>query len=171
MLSISKFAAENYLKIYASHLNIKWNILRMFNVYGPGQDPNNPNLGMISIFLNMAKNNSTLNVKGSLKRFRDFIYIDDVVEAWYKIALDKKNFNKIYNLGSGSKVTLTQLFKIISDTINKKLNIKVRKGTPGDFLGCYSDISKIKKDLNFFPKTNLKIGLKKFDIWLDKNKK
>ena len=99
------------------------------------------------------------------------LYIDDVVEAWYKIALDKKNFNKIYNLGSGSKVTLTQLFKIISDTINKKLNIKVRKGTPGDFLGCYSDISKIKKDLKFFPKTNLKIGLKKFDIWLDKNKK
>ena len=171
LLSVSKFAAENYLKIYASHLNIKWNILRMFNVYGPGQDPNNPNLGMISIFLNMAKNNPTLNVKGSLKRFRDFIYIDDVVEAWYKIALDKKNFNKIYNLGSGSKVTLTQLFKIISNTINKKLNIKVRKGTPGDFLGCYSDISKIKKDLKFFPKTNLKIGLKKFDIWLDKNKK
>ena len=163
LLSISKFAAENYLRIYASHLKIKWNILRMFNVYGPGQDPNNPNLGMISIFLNMAKNNSVLNVKGSLKRFRDFIYIDDVVEAWYKISLDKKNFNKIYNLGSGSKITLTQLFKIISETINKKLNVKVRKGTPGDFLGCYADISKIKKDLKFIPKINLKIGLKNFN--------
>ena len=45
-------------------------------------------------FFNMAKNNPTLNVKGSLKRFRDFIYIDDVVEAWYKIALDKKFLTK-----------------------------------------------------------------------------
>lgn len=171
LLSISKLAAENYLKIYATHLKIKWNILRMFNVYGPGQDPNNPNLGMISIFLNMAKNNPTLNVKGSLKRFRDFIYIDDVVEAWYKIAIDKKNSNKIYNLGSGSKVTLKQLFKVISKTINKKLNIKVRKGTPGDFLGCYSDISKIKKDLKFFPKINLNNGLKRFNDWLDEQKK
>ena len=171
LLSVSKLAAENYLKIYASHLKIKWNILRMFNVYGPGQDPNNPNLGMISIFLNMAKNNPIINVKGSLKRFRDFIYIDDVVDAWYKTAIDQKNFNKIYNLGSGSKVTLNQLFNLISKIINKKLKIRVRKGTPGDFLGCYSDISKIKKDLKFNPKVNLNTGIKNFSNWLDENKK
>ena len=171
LLSVSKLAAENYLKIYATHLGIKWNILRMFNVYGPGQDPNNPNLGMISIFLNMAKNNPVINVKGSLKRFRDFIYIDDVVDAWYKIALDKKNFNQIYNLGSGSKVTLSYLFKVISKTISRKIKIKVSKGTPGDFLGCYSDNSKIRRDIKFFPKTNLNVGLKKFSYWLDENKK
>ena len=58
---------------------------------------------MISIFLNMAKNNSKVLVKGSLKRFRDFIYISDVVDAWYKLALDQNNYNQIYNLGSGKK--------------------------------------------------------------------
>ena len=57
---------------------------------GSGQDPKNVNLGMISIFLNMAKNKTKINLKGSIKRFRDFIYIDDVVDAWYKLALDKK---------------------------------------------------------------------------------
>ena len=53
----------------------------MFNIYGPGQDPKNKYLGMISIFLNMAKKMTPIQVKGSLKRFRDFIYIDDVCKA------------------------------------------------------------------------------------------
>ena len=170
LLSVSKLSAENYLKTYASHLGIKWNILRMFNVYGPGQDPNNPTLGMISIFLTMAKKNPKIIVKGSLKRFRDFIYIDDVVQAWYKLAIDKKNDNQIYNLGSGNKITLKKLFVLISHTIKKKIIVKENKGTPGDFLGCYADISKIKKDLKFSPKISLKNGLKIFNNWLDENR-
>ena len=170
LLSISKFAAENYLKVYASQLNIKWNILRMFNVYGPGQDPKNPNLGMVSIFLNMAKKNSHIKVKGSLKRFRDFIFIDDVVNGWYKTAIDKKNFNKVYNLGSGKKTSLKSLFNIIKKVLNKKIDIIEEKGTPGDFLGCYASIKKIKKDLKFSPSTNLEKGVKIFSNWLDNNK-
>lgn len=170
LLATSKLAAENYLRIYADHLKIKWNILRMFNVYGPGQDPNNPNLGMISIFLNMAKNYPEIKVKGSTKRFRDFIYIDDVVDAWYKMAKDKKNYNKIYNLGSGKKTTLDNLFLVISKSLNKKIKIKVEKGTPGDFLGCYADISNIRKDLKFKPNVSLGNGILKFNNWLNQNK-
>ena len=166
LYAISKLAAENYLRVYATHLGLKWNILRMFNIYGPGQDRKNKNLGMISIFLNMAKNNPKVLVKGSLKRFRDFIYIDDVIEAWYKLALDKKNYNKIYNLGSGTKTSLKVLFDLIAKTLNKKIFIKEAVGTPGDFLGCYADISKIKKDLKFKPRIKLKEGLKLFNSWL-----
>ena len=70
--------------------------LRMFNVYGPGQDSKNNFLGMISIFLNMAKKNSEIKVKGSLKRFRDFIYIDDVLDAWHKVINDRKHYHRPY---------------------------------------------------------------------------
>ena len=167
LYAISKLAAENYLRLYGNHLNIKWNILRMFNIYGPGQDPNNPNLGMINIFLNMARNKSNIVVKGSLKRFRDFIYVDDVIDAWYMLALDKNNYNKVYNLGSGKKVNLKQLLKAISQVLKKKIKVNTTKGTPGDFLGCYADIRKIKKDLRFIPKTDLHNGLKNFNKWLD----
>ncbi len=170
LYAISKLSAENYLRVYATHLKLKWNILRMFNIYGPGQDPKNSFLGMISIFLNMARNKSKILVKGSLSRFRDFIYIDDVTDAWHKVALDKKNFNKIYNLGNGSKTTLKKLFASISNVLQKKLNIKELKGTPGDFMGCYSNINKIKRDLNFKPKVSLKKGLRLFNKWLDENK-
>lgn len=170
LYAISKFSAENYIKVYCSYLGIKWNIMRMFNVYGPGQDPKNNFLGMISIFLNMARKKKIINVKGSLKRFRDFVYIDDVIDAWYRIIIDKKNYNKIYNVGSGKKTTLKKLFKNISLIVKKKLIIKEKKGTPGDFLGCYADLSKITRDLKFKPKFNLKKGLMEFNYWLENEK-
>ena len=171
LYSVSKYAAENYIRVYCKYLNIKWNIMRMFNVYGPGQDPKNNFLGMISIFLNMAKKNSAITVKGSLNRFRDFVYIDDVVQAWYKITLDHKHYNQIYNVGSGKKTTLNILFKNISSILKKNIKINQEEGTPGDFLGCYANIGKIKKDLGFRPKYDLKNGLRKFNNWLDSQKK
>ena len=83
------------------------------------------------------------------------------------LALDKNNHNKVYNLGSGKKVNLKQLLKAISQVLKKKIKVSTTKGTPGDFLGCYADIRKIKKDLRFIPKTDLHNGLKNFNKWLD----
>ena len=142
----------------------------MFNIFGPGQDPNNKSLGMINIFLNMALKDNKVSVKGSLKRFRDFVFIDDVTEAWYIASIKKNSNNSIYNIGTGKKTTILELLKIISQTINKKIEIFELKGTLGDFNGCYSNISKIKKDLNFKPKVDLKKGLKIFYKWARKIK-
>ena len=171
LYAVSKLSAENYIKVYCNFLNIKWNIVRMFNIYGPGQDPNNKYLGMISIFLNMAKKNGKIFIKGSLDRFRDFVFIDDVLHAWKLIIKDKKYFNNVYNIGSGKKTLIKDLIKEISSVLDKKIIIKVEKGTPGDFLGCYANIGKIKNHLGYSPKYNLKQGLKLFNKWLNKNEK
>lgn len=170
LLGISKLTAENYIRVYGNFLGIKWNIFRMFNIYGPGQDQNNKFLGMISIFLNMAKKDPTIIVKGSLNRFRDFIFIEDVIKAWGLLIDDKKNYDKIYNLGSGTKCFISDLLKEISLTLNKKLNIKEIPGSSGDFMGSVSDISRIKNDLGFKPDYNLKTGLKLFNNWLESKK-
>ena len=170
LYAVSKLASENYIRCYANHYNISWVILRMFNIFGPGQDPTNKSLGMINIFLNMAIKDNKIEVKGSLNRFRDFIFIDDVVEAWYQAAIKTKSKNKIYNVGTGKKTTILQLLKIISKVIKKKIQISELKGTPGDFNGCYSNISKIKRDINFRPKASLENGLKIFYNWAKKIK-
>jgi len=171
LYAISKLSAENYIKVYCNFLNIKWNIVRMFNIYGPGQDPNNKFLGMINIFLNMARKEGKISVKGSLSRFRDFVFIDDVLQAWELIIKDKKYFNNIYNIGSGKKTSIKDLLKEISIVLDKKVITKVQKGTPGDFLGCFANIEKIKKHLKYSPKYNLRNGLKIFNKWLNKNEK
>jgi UDP-glucose 4-epimerase len=169
LYAVSKLSAENYIKVYCNFLNIKWNIVRMFNIYGPGQDPNNKYLGMISIFLNMAKKNGKIFIKGSLDRFRDFVFIDDVLYAWGLIIKDKKYFNNVYNIGSGKKTVIKDLIKVISSVLDKRIIVKVEKGTPGDFLGCYANIEKIKNHLGYSPKYNLVQGLKIFNKWLNEN--
>ena len=170
LYAISKLAAENYVKCICERNKISWNILRMFNIYGPGQDPTNKSLGMINIFLNMAISSNKINVKGSLSRFRDFIYIDDVVDAWFKIANSKKTINKIYNIGTGKKTTIKELLHLIINLLDKKIMIKETKGTPGDFNGCYANINKLNEDIDFSPKVSLKKGLSLFYKWSKKLK-
>ena len=165
LYAVSKLAGENYVKCICEKNNISWNILRMFNIYGPGQDPTNKSLGMINIFLTMALKSSLIEVKGSLDRFRDFVYIDDVVTAWYKVVSLKNTVNKIYNIGTGKKTSIKQLLFKIKDLLDKKIIIKELKGTPGDFNGCYASINNLKKDINFTSKVNLKKGLKLFYEW------
>ena len=79
---VGKLAAENYLAVFKRQLSSV--NMRMLNVYGPGQDMGNLRQGMVSIYLAQALANKHIVVKGSLERFRDFVFIDDVVEAWFR---------------------------------------------------------------------------------------
>ena len=93
---ISKFCGELYLKQYKEY-SIDYTIFRLFNVYGFGQDLENLNQGMVSIYLAQSLKSDTIEVKGSLNRYRNFIYIDDVVNALI-LGLDNKTKNLIYVL-------------------------------------------------------------------------
>ena len=168
--AISKYASEKYLIQLCHKYKIGWNILRFFNVYGPGQDLSRTDQGIVSIFLDLIRNNNKIAVKGSLNRFRDLIYIDDVINSIFLLISDKKHLNEIYNIGTGKKTTIKDLIKKISKLYKKekKLKISFSKPTPGDLLGCYADIGKAKKHLGFKPSIDLdkgllflKIGLKK----------
>ena len=155
----SKLCSENLLKVYAEPKGIKWNTIRMFNVYGPGQDISKPDQGVVGIFLNMLLKEPNVIVKGSLDRFRDLIYIDDVIEAWTAIIIGTK-FNETYNLGTGDKTYYRDLIDTISKTIGyEDYKVQSDSPTPGDILGCYADIKKLKEDFGFEPKYTLQKGL------------
>ena len=158
---LSKLYCENLLKIYGEAYKIDWNVLRMFNVYGPGQDLTRTDQGMVSIFMNLILQSNHFEVQGSLNRFRDFIHIDDVVEGW-KLCVEKGKPNTIYNLGSGHKTLLSSLITNLLEILDKKDQVTYQESsqTPGDILGCYADISKITRDLGFSPKFELYKGLK-----------
>ena len=138
---VGKLAAEHYLEIYKEE--VPFISLRMFNVYGPGQDLGNLRQGMVSIFLAMALKTGEIHVKGSLYRFRDFIYIDDVVDIWFKLAMDKTLYNLTLNLATGIRTTIKELL----DEFEKNIpNIKYYSEgiTPGDQKGIYADNSLLK---------------------------
>ena len=156
----SKFYCENLLKNYAEPKGIKWNSLRMFNVYGPGQDITKPDQGVVGIFLNMLLKNNRVNVKGSLERFRDLIYIDDVIDAWLLVLFSEKN-NEIFNVGTGKQTSFKELIHEIADYLKiNDLEIIESEGTPGDVMGCFANIEKLTTLTGFKPKFSLKKGLK-----------
>ena len=164
--AISKIASENYIKTLSKKIGITYGIQRMFNVYGPGQDYNNKSLGMINIFLTMARNQREITVKGSLDRFRDFIYIDDVTELWTRIIQSKKSI--VTNIGTGKKSYVKDLIEAIRISNNiDNLPINVQEGTPGDFKGAVADLNANKEIYEDLKITKLEDGIKEFIEWSD----
>ena len=167
--ALSKYTCEQLLRIYAEPHGIKWNVLRMFNIYGPGQDLSRNDQGMVSIFLNLIKNRDYIGVQGSLDRFRDFIYIDDVVQGWELCILKNNIPNQVFNIGSGTKTYLSTLIDTLLEVYEKTGQVKVEEvgSTPGDIMGCYADISKISDQLGYNPRFSLKKGIELFKKWAD----
>ena len=155
---LSKLTSEEYIKLFLKK-KINYTILRLFNVYGPGQTTNNLKQGLIRIYLTQILKFKKLIVKGSLKRYRDFIYIDDVVSLLEIILNNKKSFTKTYNVSFGKKVFLSQLINLLKDKINFKFSVYENKGTPSDQFGIYSNSKKLKNEIDFSPRTNISTGI------------
>ena len=115
---------------------------------------------MISIYLSQLLKTNKIIVKGSGERFRDFVYIDDLVNIFCNSIKNKKTFNEIINLGTGKKSTVNDVLKNIKKVFNKKLKIEFKNNTPGDQLGIYSDNKKFKRIFKNYKFINLETGIR-----------
>ena len=115
---------------------------------------------MLSIYLAQAYKTKKVKVTGSLKRFRDFVFIDDVVNILTKNLKYYNNQNNTYNVGTGKKTYVESLLMLIFKSLKLNPNIILQKSHSGDTWGTYSNNNKIKK-LGMSCKTSLKDGLKK----------
>lgn len=163
---ISKLTSEKYLNIFKNKL--PFISLRMFNVFGYGQDMKNLKQGMVSIYIAQALKDNIINVRGSISRIRDFIYIDDVVEAWFRSTVNKIRPNQVLNVGSGRTTSVKKLLQIICKEIKGcKYNVKI--GTPGDQKFIYSNNSELKKQLKLKKFMELNKAIRLFISKLRKN--
>jgi UDP-glucose 4-epimerase len=160
---VGKIASEHYLRLYQK-MGIRPTSLRLFNVYGPGQNLENLRQGMISIYLaQMIKDNKVI-VKGDLERFRDFVYIDDVVESFMICLRNKKTEGKVLNVGTGVKTTVQDLLDLMM-RIYGTVSIEAEGTTPGDIFGIVADIEYFKTVAGFEPRVQLKEGLQEMFRW------
>lgn len=157
----AKISAEAYVRLYQG-LGINATILRMFSVYGPGQNLVNKMKGMVSIYLSYLLERAPLIVKGSKDRIRDLIYIDDVVGAWLAAYQNPAASGKIYNIGSGKKIKVEDLLNTLKELFgDPDYPIEYKDATPGDQFGVVANIERITQDLKWAPGINLREGLKK----------
>lgn len=164
---VGKLASEHYMRIYQDK-GLQPTALRLFNVYGPGQNMANLKQGMVSIYLAQLFKNDKVVVKGAEDRFRDFVFIDDVVDFALKIINDEKSFGKVINVATGVRTTVKELLDKLVKISEVKKEIVFAGGTPGDQKGIYADATLMKTKFGYQCRHSLDAGLKKMITWAKK---
>jgi UDP-glucose 4-epimerase len=161
---VAKLASEHYLRIYEQY-GVHSTALRLFNVYGPGQNLDNLRQGMASIFLSQMLKDKHIHVKGSPDRFRDLIYIDDVVDACIKTLNCNESWGKVINIATGKKTTVGELVEKLINSQEDEISVEYEGYTQGDIHGIYADISKMQSVLGIENLTPVDVGLQKMVRW------
>jgi UDP-glucose 4-epimerase len=152
---LSKFCAEEYIKLYNRLYNIEYCILRYSNVYGKRQDPLGE-AGVISIFIDKMKKGESPIIYGNGNQTRDFVNVKDVSKA-NLMALNWKN--EIVNIGSGKETSVNELFKIISSEVGFDKNPIYEKERDGEVYRIYIDYN-YAKSLGWIPEVEMDNGIK-----------
>lgn len=167
--AVGKLASENYMRIYSQMYGIKCTALRFFNVFGAGQNMDNLKQGMASIYLALAIRDHHITVKGSGERFRDFVYIDDVVDAVLKsMNRTKGEMFEVYNVSNNRKVYVRDIITYIEEHLPYNVTHEYVQGTPGDQNGVYGINNKIKNDLGWSPRVSFEVGMQRMIDWAKK---
>jgi len=161
---VGKLASEEYLRIY-ERFGIRSTALRLFNVYGPGQNMTNFRQGMVSIFMAQMLDAQHVLVKGSKDRYRDFVYIDDVVDAFELCLQRPESAGMAFNIGTGRRTSIEELLALMTRLYGKEVPVEFKGNTPGDIHGIYADIRRAENLLGFRPMYDLETGLNKMIGW------
>ena len=167
--SASKASSDHFVRAYFDTYNLPIVISNCSNNYGPNQFPEK----LIPLFINNIKHNKNLPVYGNGKNIRDWLYVEDHIEAIDNIFHNGK-VGETYNIGGENEWTnidlINELIKITDKKLNRKKGASKKLITfvedrKGHDLRYAIDISKIKNELNWKPKTNFKQGLEKTVEW------
>jgi dTDP-L-rhamnose 4-epimerase len=168
---ITKQVQEQMALLSCKAINIPAVTYRYQNVYGPGQSLKNPYTGILSIFSTNLLYDQPLNIFEDGKESRDFVYIDDVVDATI-LGLEKPEADfQVFNVGSGQCTSVETVAEVLKRRYNSKSLISITGNfRVGDIRHNYADISKIQNMLGFSPRYTFKQGIKLFTEWVTKEK-
>ncbi len=155
----SKLAAERALAV-AADAGLRTASLRMFSIYGPGQNLDEMRQGVVSIFMAMALRGDPIEVHGSLERVRDFVYVDDCVEAWLR-ALRGPQVSGTLNVGTGVGTSFHAMVAEMLTQMGRPDHPVSERGTPtpGDQHALFADTTRLREQLGWVPATTLRDGL------------
>jgi len=159
----SKAASELYCRAFEKNHGIGTVSLRYFNVYGPKQLSGHYS-GVISIFARRILRGQPLTIFGDGSQSRDFVYVDDVVEATIR-ALQGTFQSKVFNIASGTETTIHKLAEIMQGIVGRRPGVKSLPPRLGDPHRGVADITKARRELGFNPRTSLKDGLSATIEW------
>ena len=156
---LSKLAFEQYLNYFSIDSEISITIFRLPNVYGPRQRSDLEG-GVIAIFNDLMKKNKLVKIFGDGKQTRDWVYVDDIVNAFYLTLLNHDKFN-LCLLGSNTETSLNDLFNCLVDSLDYKGSPEFCPIRKGDIKKMVMTFDKAEEIFNWTPSISLSEGIKK----------
>jgi len=180
--AITKRDHEEMFLMFGRAYKIPTIALRFFNVYGPRQSLSNPYTGVAAVFSSRLLNNKSPIIFEDGSQSRDFVHVNDIVQALILSIQNDTIYSEVFNVGTGMSTNLLQLLDLIKGQLRESrlLNARVQQDiidadTPpakiiekfreGDVRHCYADISKISQLLGYSPTVLLKEGVKDLISW------
>ena len=165
---ITKQNQEQMVLTVCPTIGIAGVAFRYQNVYGPGQSLKNPYTGILSIFSTQIKNGNNINIFEDGEESRDFVFIEDVVDATI-LGLEKEEANnQVFNVGTGVATNVLTVANELVKNYGVDVSIHVSGNYRlGDIRHNYADLTKINKLLGFTPKISFEAGLKQFADWVN----
>ena len=160
--AVHKLAVEHYLRIYGRTYGLEYSIARLTNPYGPGQPGDRTAYGVVNRLIHLALAGRPLPIYGDGSQRRDYIYIDDVVDALLRLGIAPEATGRIYNVGSGVGTSIVEMAEAITAATGSgaleflewpRLAALVETG---DFV---ADTSRIRRELGWAPAVGLHEGL------------
>ncbi|MCB1054699.1 MAG: NAD-dependent epimerase/dehydratase family protein [Acidobacteria bacterium] len=153
---VTKQASESYLYFYHHTYGIDVTCLRYANVYGPRQNPHGE-AGVVAIFLQLLLAGERPTINGSGEQTRDYVYVDDIVEA-NLAALGRPGFH-LYNVGTGVETSVLELYRRLAAAVESDLEPRFGPAKAGEQMRSSVDPSRGRRDLSLPPARSLDVGL------------
>ncbi|HEY63220.1 MAG TPA: NAD-dependent epimerase/dehydratase family protein [Caldilineae bacterium] len=160
--AVSKIAAEHYVFTLGALYGIETVALRIFNAYGPGQPLPPVHAPVIPQFLKQTLSGGSLVVFGDGMQTRDFVYVDDVVDALIAAATAPGVDRQIINVGSGEEVSINSLIRTIAEVTGRHPSVLYNEKESGGVSRLVADLRKARALLGYEPKVDLRTGLQRF---------
>jgi nucleoside-diphosphate-sugar epimerase len=162
---ISKQVGEAYGQLFQQMYGLEFVALRYFNVFGPRQDPGSPYSGVLSIFNAALLAGTEPTIYGDGEQSRDFVYVQNVVEAILLAAESKTAPDLAINVGTGNRYTLNQTLAALGRISGRATTAKYAPPREGDIRDSQADISLAKKNLGYRARVEFEEGLKQTWDW------
>lgn len=164
----AKLASEHYCQAFTAVYGLETVRLRFFNVFGPRQDAKSPYSGVIALFLDAMTQGRAPTIFGDGLQARDFVYIQNVVQALIQAGRAARASGRVYNIGMGQSITIRQLVDTLNDLLGTRIEPIYQPARAGDIRLSQADIRRAQEDLDYRPTISFREGLKRTLEWFSK---
>jgi dTDP-L-rhamnose 4-epimerase len=164
---LTKRVQEEMVFMFAQACGFSAYALRYQNVFGPGQSLHNPYTGILAIFSNLARSGSAIQVFEDGNESRDFVFVDDAVEATWRCIASESSAMETLNVGTGKKMTVLEAANEIVQFYRSSTRILIT-GTfrQGDIRHNFADLAKVRSAIGFAPRLSFQHGLHRLLDWV-----